>query len=57
MADLAHAETGNAEGYHHECDLGDGGEGEYALDVKLRAGDYCGIESRGGTDDGYECGC
>ena len=42
--------TGNAERNHHECNLRYGGEGEYALDVDLRAGYYGCVEGGESTD-------
>ena len=36
----------NADGYHHECNLRDGGEGEHALDIGLCTGHCCSIEGR-----------
>ncbi len=48
---LVAAHSGNAEGHHHESDLGDGGEGEHPLDVRLHAGDDGGVEGREGSDD------
>ena len=57
MADFAVAERGDAEADHHERDLRDGREGEYALDVDLCAGDDSGVEGSDGADDDDEDCC
>ena len=44
----------DAQGYHHESDLGDGGEGEHALDVALYAGHTGGVEGGKGSGIGHE---
>ena len=44
----------NADGYHHECNLRDGGEGEHALDIGLCTGHCCSIESREHTHPDHD---
>ncbi|GAE21950.1 hypothetical protein JCM10003_1473 [Bacteroides pyogenes JCM 10003] len=44
----------NAQGHHHKSDLGNGGKGQYAFDVRLDTGYARRIESGERSYPGYD---